>query len=324
MLLVSLTGCSAPASPPVKTPEVQLQTLPVTCLGRLLPGERVLRISALPQAIVKQLHVARGERVRAGQLLATLRDYDLAAAALKESESELAVAQSAIAQAKSGDKPAAIAAQQAAVARQEVVLTNAERDFERRRTLLKSGDISAADFDRAQLAVDSARQLLRQERESQQTLAQVRDVDVALAESKRDLAQTKVARAKADLERYRIVSPAAATVLEIHAYPGETVGDAGLMSLGDTDHMFVQAEVYVTDVPRVRREAAARITGEGFSGTLTGRVVEILRETGDNSLYPPTASTAADKRVLRVRIALDDARAVQHLSNSQVSVRIEP
>ena len=88
--------------------------------------------------------------------------------------------------------------------------------------------------------------------------------------------------------------------------------------------MFVVAEVYVSDVPRVREGARATITGEGFTGALTGKVEEILRQASNNQLYPTDALTAADKRVLGVRIRLDDGKKVQHLSNSQVSVHIEP
>jgi HlyD family secretion protein len=88
--------------------------------------------------------------------------------------------------------------------------------------------------------------------------------------------------------------------------------------------MFVEAEVYVSDLPRVREGAAAAISGLGFTGTVAGRVVEILRQASDNRLYPPDAFSAADKRVIGVRIRLDEPGKLRNLSNSQVSVRIEP
>ena len=88
--------------------------------------------------------------------------------------------------------------------------------------------------------------------------------------------------------------------------------------------MYVLAEVYISDVPRLRTGAAAVITGEGFDGTLTGRVEEILRVASDNEVYPTDPRAAADRRVLGVRIRLADGARVEHLSNSQVSVRIQP
>jgi hypothetical protein len=44
----------------------------------------------------------------------------------------------------------------------------------------------------------------------------------------------------------------------------------------------------------------------------------------NNEVYPTYPLAAADERVLGVRIRLDDGARVEHLGNSQVSMRIEP
>jgi HlyD family secretion protein len=194
----------------------------------------------------------------------------------------------------------------------------------RKKDLFHDGLLPGADFEAAQLAVETARQDVRRENELLHSLRQVRAEDVEVAEKKLAVAKIKEAYAKADLNRNRIAAPTSGTVIEIHAYPGETVTDQGILDLGDVGNMFVVAEVYVSDVPRVREGARATITGEGFTGALTGKVEEILRQASNNQLYPTDALTAADKRVLGVRIRLDDSKKVQHLSNSQVSVHIEP
>ena len=79
----------------------------------------MIKVSAPPQSIVKTLGVQRGSMVRAGQEVAILRDYDVAAAALSQAASEVALAQSSVEQAKAGEKPASVAAQQAAIERQQ-------------------------------------------------------------------------------------------------------------------------------------------------------------------------------------------------------------
>lgn len=308
----------AAASAPPPLPTV------ISCLGRIVPGQRIVTVSAPVASIVKELRVKRGSTVRQGEVIAVLRDYDQALAALREAESEIAVAQSEVDQARAGERPAAVAAQDAAIARQDVILQDAERSLARRKTLAQQGDISSEDLDRAQLAVNTAREALRRERQVRESLLQVRDVDVAAAEKKLARAATRRDHAQAELDRYLITSPATATVLEVRAYPGEAVTDRGIVDLGDTRNMFVEAEVYLTDVPRVRLGAPATVTGEAIRGPLHGVVAEILREAGDSTVYPTSALTAADKRILRVRIRLDDPAAVHHLSSSQVSVRIEP
>jgi len=284
----------------------------------------MIKVAAPPQSIVKALRVQRGSQVRQGQEIAILRDYDVAAAALAQANSETGLAESTLNQAKAIDKPAAIAAQEAVISRQESILRGAENDLVRKKDLFHDGLLPGADLEAAQLTVDTARQDLRRENELLHSLRQVRSEDVEVAEKKLAVSKIKEDYAKADLNRNRITAPASGTVLEIHAYPGETVTDQGILDLGDVGNMFVVAEVYVSDIPRVREGARATITGEGFTGAITGKVEEILRQASNNLLYPTDALTAADKRVLGVRIRLDDGKKVQHLSNSQVSVHIEP
>jgi HlyD family secretion protein len=94
--------------------------------------------------------------------------------------------------------------------------------------------------------------------------------------------------------------------------------------LGDTENMFVDAEVYVSDVRRVREGAKAVISGDALPRETSGRVIEILRETSDSKLYPDNPLNAADKRVIKVRIGLENPASLRRLSNSQVFVKIEP
>jgi HlyD family secretion protein len=296
----------------------------VACLGRIIPGDRIIKVAAPPQAIVKELLVKRGSVVKAGQVIATLRDYDTAAAALEEAVVDLKVANSTLAQAKAGDKPAAIAAQQAAVEAQESVHRNAEKNLQRKKELSREGLLPGADLEASQLALETAQHGLTQQRELLESLQQVRVQDVELAQRRLELAGTKVDTARVALNRNRIQAPASGTVLEIHAYPGESVTGQGILDLGNLRNMYVLAEVYMSDVPRVRTGSQASITGEGFEGILSGRVDEILRVASNNDVYPTDPLAAADRRVLGVRIRLDDGARVEHLSNSQVSVRIEP
>jgi HlyD family secretion protein len=323
--ILAASGCrSEHVEPAMAASIASPQPLGVSCLGRITPGDRIIKVAAPPQAIVKELRVARGSQVRAGQQIAVLRDYDLAAAAVAQARSEVELAESAVNQAKAGEKPAAVAAQQAAIERQEAILRNAERELQRKQDLSRDGLLPGAEVQAAQLTVDTARHAMRRERELLQSVQQVRLEDVQVAQRKFEVALAKERYATTELNRYQITSPASGTVLEIHAYPGETVTSEGILDLGDVGNMFVVAEVYMSDVPRVREGARASITGEGFAGPLTGKVEEILRLASGNQLYPVDAQTAADKRVLGVRIRLDDSQKVQHLTNSQVSVRIEP
>ena len=322
--LISLAACAPGQGKSNETPApVAKAPDSVTCLGRVVPGDGIVKVAAPTSSIVGELRVRRGGVVRKGEVIALLNDYASAVAALKEAEVQISVAQSSVNQAQAPEKPGAIAAQEAAIARQQVVLQNAESDYNRRKQLVDSHLIAAADFEIAELNLNTARESLRRETQLLANLSQVREADVDVARKRLVAAQASRDRAAVDVERQIVRAPMNATVLQIFARPGEAVGADGILDLGDTEHMYVEAEVYAVDIRRVRQGAAATVTGEAFEGALTGKVAEILREAGYNALFPVDVSNAADKRIVRVRIRLDNGEKVQGLAGSQVVVRIQ-
>lgn len=321
--LISLHACTGPQQP-TNVAAATLIPAPseVTCLGRIVPGDGIVKAAAPPSSIVSDLKVQRGDHVSKGQILAILNDYPQAVAALQEATVQVSVASVVVDQAQAPEKPAALSAQEAAIARQQLILQNAEADHQRRAQLFADHLISDSDFAATELNLQTARESLRREMEVLSGQKQVRTVDVELARQR--LAAAIAARKKAlvDVERQIIRAPFAASVLQIYARAGESPGASGILDLGDTSQMFIEAEVYATDIRHVRQGAVASATGEAFEGVVTGRVAEILPEAGYNALFPPDPSNAADKRIVPVRIRLDDGRKVHALNNSQVLVRI--
>jgi len=294
----------------------------IMCLGRVVPGDGIVKIATSANSVIREMRVKRGDVVEKGQILAVLENYRPAFVALKEADLEVAVAQSEIEQAEAPEKPGSIAAQEAAVTRQAIVLRTAESEFKRRKSLYDEQLIAAVDFETAELNLATAREGLRRENDLLTALKQVRDVDVAVARNKLAVRIAARDQAAALLEQQVIRAPLSGTVLQVYTKPGELPGAEGILDLGQTTRMFVEGEVYAGDIRRVREGARAAISGEAFEGTLTGKVDEVLREAGYNSLFTGDASNAADKRVIKVRIRLDDSSRVEKLSNSQVSVRI--
>src|SRR5688572_16395750 len=101
----------------------------ISCLGRLVPGEKVIRLAA-PYAmqgpsIVKELFVRRGDRVSKGGVVAKLQSFDTVQAQLRQAEAEVEVAARVLEQVKAGEKSSSIAAQEAAALRFEAELKNA-------------------------------------------------------------------------------------------------------------------------------------------------------------------------------------------------------
>ena len=130
-----------------------------------------------------------------------------------------------------------------------------------------------------------------------------------------------------DLGDATLQAPMAGTVLDILAREGERPTASGVLELGQTDFMEVVAEVYETDVSRVRPGQRVRITSEygGFTGELFGQVREIGRQVNRRDVFSADPKDAVDARVVEVRVALDPpaSQRVRNLTRMQVLVRID-
>ena len=180
----------------------------------------------------------------------------------------------------------------AEVARLEAILTNARNEMARQQDLGQRSLTSEANLDAAQM-----------------------DLDIALAD---------LAAAKARLELAVVRSPLRAQVLEIHAYPGERVGPEGIMELGRTDRMYAVAEVYETDITRVKVGQLATIQTSAMDEELTGKVERISLKVGRLDAVGTDPIAKTDARVVEVFILLDDGDAVSRFINMQVKVEIQP
>ena len=114
-------------------------------------------------------------------------------------------------------------------------------------------------------------------------------------------------------------------ILEIYAKPGEAIGDQGTVDLGQTDRMEVIAEVYQTDIGKVRAGQSAAIASESFSGELHGTVRLIGLQVSQQKVFSNQPGENLDRRVVEVRIRLtpDDSNRVEGLTNLQVQVAIQ-
>jgi HlyD family secretion protein len=302
----------------------------VACLGHLIPGEGVIEIGA-PYSlgggpcIVAELRVRRGDRVKAGQVLAVLHNYRTASADAAASAAQVKVAEAALAQVRAGAKPDDIAALRASVAQREAELENERSAYTRAQTLFKEKGISVAELEAAQRSYTVTEQALDETRHRLASMAEVRAVDVAYAESQVALARAQASSSEAQVEQTLLRAPIAGVVLDTLLQPGE-LADTPVMALGDTDAMGVEAYVYDTDIRRVRPGATATITSYAFEGALTGRVTDVAPLLRSSPASPIRPEAASDRRVVRARIALDpaDARRVEHLSNQEVEILITP
>jgi len=335
----------------------------VTALGRLKPGQKVIQLSAPASAEgsrVDQLLVQQGDRVPAGQVVAILDSRDRLQAALEQAKEQVRVAQARMAQvtagAKAGEINAQVAtiarienerrgeitAQAATVARLQAQLRNAQVEYQRYRALYQEGAISASARDSKRLTLETVQQqlneakanlnrinkaMLEQLNEAKANLnriAEVRPVDVEVAQAEVNSAIAAVRQAQANIDLAYVRAPKDGQILKIHTWPGEVVSKEGIVDLGQTSQMLVVAEVYENDIGKVRLGQRATISSNAFTGELQGTVTQIGLQVIKQDVLDtdPTANT--DARVVEVKIRLDPAasRKVASLTNLQVKAAI--
>jgi HlyD family secretion protein len=112
-------------------------------------------------------------------------------------------------------------------------------------------------------------------------------------------------------------------VIAIAAREGERLGPEGLLELGETDRMYAVAEIYETDIARVRVGQRARIASAAFAKDLAGTVERVGLKVGKMDVLGTDPVAKTDARVIEVRIRLDEGHGVEALTNLQVEVEID-
>lgn len=299
----------------------------VACLGRLEPEHGVIEVAApyfdARPSVVAELQVEEGDWVHAGQVLAVLDGNHIREAEVKSAEAHVAMAQARLAQVKAGEKAGEIAAQEADVARNEATLANAETEFHRYQELFKEKVASAEQFDERRMQYETAHKMLEWSRQKLKAVAEVRATDIHAAEAEVAAAIADVKHSRADAELTLMRAPIEGRVLRIHVRPGEQA-DKTVLDLGRTDRIYANAEVYETDVGKIRMGQRATVSSALFPGELHGAVVEIGREITKNEVLPLDPAAFADSRIVKVKVRLDDSRPVAALIHGKVTVRFEP
>ncbi|HZT88937.1 MAG TPA: efflux RND transporter periplasmic adaptor subunit [Stellaceae bacterium] len=148
------------------------------------------------------------------------------------------------------------------------------------------------------------------------------NADLARAGIAIDSLSKAVAVANARLAAATVTAPIDGTILAIQLHPGETIGARPILTMGDVTKMAVRAEVYETDIPRVKIGQSATMSSGALPKPLTGHVVEIGRMVSRNSIFSTDPTARVDGRVVPVRIDIDDPSPVTELSNLTVDVVI--
>jgi HlyD family secretion protein len=299
----------------------------VHSLGRLEPAGTILQLSPSSGnegAVIERLLVKEGDDVDAGATLAILDNQARRMAALDEAQARLAAAEARLQQIKAGAKVGDIDAQQAVVNLAEAQSKVAARDLNRAKELHARQAISIELVDQRQWEYDRLQLEQRRAAGTLESLKEIRNVDVAVAEKEIAGARASVARTQADVDASVVVAPAAGRILKIHTHPGEKISERGVLELGNVLRMQAVAEVFEADVSLVRLGMTARISIDSSGHQIDGKVIEIGNLVSRKVVLTNDPVSDTDARVVEVRIDLnsDQIESVARLSNARVEVTI--
>jgi len=243
----------------------------VVATGKIEPITKV-EIKSKASGIVKKLMVEAGDHVKTGQVLAEL-DREEIEANVRASEAQLQSAEANMTAAQADLKRAEVDAE-------GVDVPMLKRAYERAQQMARDGVVSQANLDDAQKAYELG----------------VNKQNVARAQF--TVSKAKVAQATADVQRQRanlqqlkeqlsyttIVAPIDGIILSRDVEIGDAVssilvlGSSAtlVMTLGDTQEVYVKGKVDESDIGKVYLGQPARIKVESFKDkSFTGKVTKI-------------------------------------------------
>ena len=280
-----LAGCREEEAPPksvvaVKTARAELTDvqLSVRAPATLFPREQASTAARITAAI-RRLLVRKGDPVRAGQVLAELENSDLAA---QRREAQAAILEAQATTATDVERA------RGQLATTEAALNQAQKIYERRRTLFAEGAIperdllvSQTEFSQAKTAHEVARRALEL-LESPSGGGQPGIVQSRLA-----AARARLANIEAQLEFTEIRSPLAGSITEQYLYPGDMAKpDTPVFTVMDLSVVIARAQVPEAEASRVALRQSCSFhpadhVDQAFDGrvTLVNQAVDSARRT---------------------------------------------
>jgi len=288
--LVLLAGCSQ--EPGEKEAVVPVQVVPVekTTIQHVVSAEAVLfplQQSALTPKIsapVKAFYVKRGSRVRQGQLLATLENRDLIAAA-QDTKGSYDQAQAVYETTTAADLPEQVqkATLDAQAAKQ--LLDAQQKVYNSRQDLFQQGAMPRKDLDQAGVDLTNARNQYELGQKHLDALMAIgKQQALKAAAGQLESAKGKYLGAEAGVSYSEIRSPIDGVVTDRSLYPGEMAA-AGmpLLTVMDVSQVIARAHIPQPEAALLKVGDSATITVPGEDQPVEGRITVVSPALDPNS-----------------------------------------
>jgi HlyD family secretion protein len=272
-------GCKKAEETPAPEVYVQAAHPEQGSIGEQISADAILAplaqaaISPKVTAPVKKFYVQRGAHVHAGELLATLENSDLAAAAM-DNHGSYTAAQATFETATKATAPEDLTKAQLDLAQAKANLDLDQSIVNARSELLKQGAIPGRDLDTAQaqlVQTKAAYDIAKQHLESLQSVSNKAAIENA--QGNLESAKGKLLGAQAALSYTEIRSPISGVITDRPLFAGETAA-AGtpLVTVMDTSALIAKVHVAQMQAQQLSPGAAASLTVPGVAEPVVAKV----------------------------------------------------
>ena len=272
---------------------------------------------------VSRLFVHENDSVASGQVLACLDSEARLRVTLASARADLRARTADLQKTQAGRSGFEIGALAATAERASTDLQQKKRDLDRYEEMYRTGIVSVQDYETRKTNYTISLQELANAQQLLKQGLEVRPVDVEVSRAAVDTAAVAVQQAQVNLDQACVRAPEAGQVLRVNVFPGERIGDSGLMSFAPSSRTYAVAEVYETDVARLHLGEAATIASAALPGELRGTVSRIGSLVERQQTVNTDTAANTDARVVRVYVAIapGDMAVARKLINLQVTVR---
>jgi len=278
-----------------------------------VPGATA-RVGVTVGDVITELKVQDGQTVKAGDVIAVLRNYDYYGRSLKISEARRELTRQKLESLRDQNGPRAkeLHGQEQAVRLAE--LSGRRQQIEIQRSALLP-EIKQIDIETAQAKVE-------QEQRKLATMRATLETDIQVAAAELTIADAEVEQLRAQRENSLIRSPINGVVLQIYTRQGEVVGGQGVAKIVDLSQLRVLADVDEVQLDRVQVGGAAEIMLRGRPEPYKGRVVRVVPSVNRLRRPDPEGATPMDARVVQVEIEFVEADKIPQVIGREVRVKL--
>ncbi len=288
LLTAGCGGKEAPESEPqvtvkavrVERAEIERQVTSEAVLYPLHQATIVPKISAP----IRRFYVERGDRVRAGQLLAVLENSDLAAA-VAESKGAYEQAEANYESTSASNLPEQIQKAQAAVKSAKASFNAAQQLYESSKKLYQQGALAGKQLNQAEVGMAQAQGQLQTAEQRLEKLQSVGEkTQLKAARGQLAAAKGRYENAQAQLSYSEIRSPIDGLVTDRPLFPGEMASTGTpLMTVMDLSQVVARARIPASQAAELRVGDRARLSVPGKGKPVPAKVTVVSPAVDPNS-----------------------------------------